>query len=101
MKADAKTDIKADAQAQQRSSAPCAGAAESAAGDHRLVLGGVSLFCLINGTIGQARVDSLRLDGKHLLIGDHLIMSRIGYDAGRAVYEIGMYRYGAIRIASK
>jgi len=41
------------------------------------------VFLLINGAIGQAPGDSVGLDGKHtLLIGDHLIMSRIGYDAG-------------------
>jgi len=43
--------------------------------------GGVGVL-LINGAIGQARVISVGLDGNTLLIGDHLIMSRIGYDAG-------------------
>jgi signal peptidase I len=39
-------------------------------------------FFLINGTIGQARVIPSGSMEKTLLIGDHLIMSRIGYDAG-------------------
>src|ERR1700738_22649 len=39
-------------------------------------------FLLINGTIGQARVIPSGSMENTLLIGDHLIMSRIGYDAG-------------------
>jgi signal peptidase I len=39
-------------------------------------------FFLINGTIGQARVIPSGSMEKTLLIGDHLIMSRVGYDAG-------------------
>ena len=39
-------------------------------------------FFLINGTIGQARVIPSGSMQNTLLIGDHLIMSRIGYDAG-------------------
>jgi signal peptidase I len=39
-------------------------------------------FLLINGTIGQARVIPSSSMENTLLIGDHLIMSRIGYDAG-------------------
>jgi signal peptidase I len=39
-------------------------------------------FMLINGTIGQARVIPSGSMKNTLLIGDHLIMSRIGYDAG-------------------
>jgi len=39
-------------------------------------------FLLINGTIGQARVIPSGSMEKTLLIGDHLIMSRLGYDAG-------------------
>jgi signal peptidase I len=39
-------------------------------------------FLLINGTIGQARVIPSGSMEETLLIGDHLIMSRIGYDAG-------------------
>ena len=39
-------------------------------------------FLLINGTIGQARVIPSGSMEKTLLVGDHLIMSRIGYDAG-------------------
>jgi signal peptidase I len=39
-------------------------------------------FMLINGTLGQARVIPSGSMEKTLLVGDHLIMSRIGYDAG-------------------
>ena len=39
-------------------------------------------FLLINGAIGQARVIPSGSMENTLLIGDHLIMSRIGYDAG-------------------
>jgi signal peptidase I len=39
-------------------------------------------FMLINGTIGQARVIPSGSMENTLLVGDHLIMSRIGYDAG-------------------
>src|SRR6266851_10024132 len=39
-------------------------------------------FMLINGTIGQARVIPSGSMEKTLLVGDHLVMSRIGYDAG-------------------
>jgi signal peptidase I len=37
---------------------------------------------LINGAIGQARVIPSASMKNTLLVGDHLIMSRIGYDAG-------------------
>jgi signal peptidase I len=40
------------------------------------------LFLLINGTIGQARVIPSGSMEKTLLVGDHLVMSRLGYDAG-------------------
>jgi signal peptidase I len=40
------------------------------------------VFLLINGTIGQARVIPSGSMENTLLIGDHLVMSRIGYDAG-------------------
>jgi len=40
------------------------------------------LFLLINGAIGQARVIPSGSMENTLLIGDHLIMSRLGYDAG-------------------
>src|SRR5262250_2190281 len=40
------------------------------------------IFLLINGAIGQARVIPSGSMENTLLIGDHLIMSRIGYDAG-------------------
>jgi len=39
-------------------------------------------FMLINGTPGQARVIPSGSMEDTLLIGDHLIMSRVGYDAG-------------------
>jgi signal peptidase I len=39
-------------------------------------------FLLVNGTIGQARVIPSGSMERTLLVGDHLIMSRIGYDAG-------------------
>src|SRR3981189_2504814 len=39
-------------------------------------------FMLINGTVGQARVIPSGSMENTLLIGDHLIMSRLGYDAG-------------------
>ena len=39
-------------------------------------------FLLINGTIGQARVIPSGSMENTLLIGDHVLMSRIGYDAG-------------------
>src|ERR1700760_940605 len=40
------------------------------------------VFLLINGTIGQARVIPSGSMERTLLVGDHLIMSRVGYDAG-------------------
>jgi signal peptidase I len=40
------------------------------------------IFLLINGTIGQARVIPSGSMENTLLVGDHLIMSRIGYDVG-------------------
>jgi signal peptidase I len=40
------------------------------------------VFLLINGAIGQARVIPSGSMENTLMIGDHLIMSRIGYDAG-------------------
>jgi signal peptidase I len=42
----------------------------------------VLIFLLINGTLGQARVIPSGSMEQTLLIGDHLIMSRVGYDAG-------------------
>ena len=42
----------------------------------------VLFFLLINGTLGQARVIPSGSMERTLLVGDHLIMSRIGYDAG-------------------
>src|SRR5260370_13580432 len=40
------------------------------------------VFLLVNGTLGQARVIPTGSMENTLLIGDHLIMSRVGYDAG-------------------
>ena len=40
------------------------------------------VFLLINGAIGQARVIPSSSMENTLLIGDHCIMSRLGYDAG-------------------
>jgi len=40
------------------------------------------VFVLINGTIGQARVIPSGSMENTMLVGDHLIMSRIGYDVG-------------------
>jgi len=40
------------------------------------------VFLLINGTIGQARVIPSGSMENTMLVGDHLIMSRIGYDVG-------------------
>jgi signal peptidase I len=42
----------------------------------------VLVFLLVNGTLGQARVIPSGSMENTLLIGDHLIMSRMGYDAG-------------------
>lgn len=42
----------------------------------------ILFFLLINGTLGQARVIPSGSMENTLLIGDHLIMSRVGYDAG-------------------
>jgi signal peptidase I len=40
------------------------------------------VFLLINGAVGQARVIPSESMRNTLLVGDHLIMSRLGYDAG-------------------
>src|SRR5580704_1816566 len=42
----------------------------------------ILIFLLINGTLGQARVIPSGSMENTLLVGDHLIMSRVGYDAG-------------------
>ena len=42
----------------------------------------ILIFLLINGTVGQARVIPSGSMENTLLIGDHLVMSRIGYDVG-------------------
>lgn len=40
------------------------------------------VFMLVNGAIGQARVIPSGSMENTLLVGDHLVMSRLGYDAG-------------------
>lgn len=40
------------------------------------------VFMLVNGAIGQARVIPSGSMENTLLVGDHLLMSRVGYDAG-------------------
>jgi signal peptidase I len=42
----------------------------------------IGVFLLVNGTLGQARVIPSGSMENTLLVGDHLIMSRVGYDAG-------------------
>jgi signal peptidase I len=42
----------------------------------------ILVFLSVNGTLGQARVIPSGSMEKTLLVGDHLIMSRLGYDAG-------------------
>src|SRR5215475_4079162 len=42
----------------------------------------ILILLLVNGTVGQARVIPSASMEKTLLIGDHLFMSRVGYDAG-------------------
>ena len=42
----------------------------------------ILVFMLVNGTLGQARMIPSGSMEKTILIGDHLIMSRLGYDAG-------------------
>jgi signal peptidase I len=42
----------------------------------------ILVFMLVNGAVGQARVIPSGSMENTLLVGDHLIMSRVGYDAG-------------------
>src|SRR5215470_6470877 len=42
----------------------------------------ILVLMLVNGTVGQARVIPSKSMENTLLVGDHLFMSRIGYDAG-------------------
>lgn len=42
----------------------------------------ILIFLLINATVGQARVIPSESMENTLLVGDHLIMSRLGYDVG-------------------
>jgi signal peptidase I len=52
------------------------------------------VFLLVNGAIGQARVIPSGSMENTLLVGDHLIMSRLGYDAGIPFtdYHIPLWR---------
>ena len=50
----------------------------------------VLVFMLVNGTLGQARVIPSGSMENTLLVGDHLIMSRVGYDAGIPFTNIHM-----------
>src|SRR6267142_5781051 len=42
----------------------------------------ILIFLLINAAVGQARVIPSESMKNTLLVGDHLILSRLGYDAG-------------------
>src|SRR5256885_6494207 len=80
MKADARTDLKADAKRDKQAQYVPVGQRVQ-----REVVAWfwvALVFLLINGTIGQARVIPSGSMENTLLIGDHLIMSRVGYDAG-------------------
>src|SRR5256885_17113857 len=45
----------------------------------------ILIFLLINAAVGQARVIPSESMKNTLLVGDHLIMSRFGYDVGSSV----------------
>ena len=79
MKADAKNDRKPE-EALRRSKRAIGHAGEE--GSRSPGAGWFWCFMLINGTLGQARVIPSGSMENTLLVGDHLIMSRIGYDAG-------------------
>jgi len=82
--------MKADASLRKRKTAaskPAAQKAEASVGDRVkkeiIAWFWVGLvFLLVNGTLGQARVIPSGSMENTLLVGDHLIMSRVGYDAG-------------------
>src|SRR5437763_7778829 len=80
MKADARTDLKADAKRDKQ--AQYVPVRQKVQREIIAWFWGGLVFLLINGTIGQARVIPSGSMENTLLIGDHLIMSRIGYDAG-------------------
>src|SRR5271154_4687286 len=50
----------------------------------------VLVFLLINGTLGQARVIPSGSMENTLLVGDHLLMSRFGYDAEVPMTQLQM-----------
>ena len=58
-------------------------------------------FLLITGTIVQARVIPSGSMESTLLVGDHLLMSRFGYDAERALDAATSCGSGANRTASR
>ena len=58
-------------------------------------------FMLITGTIVQARVIPSGSMENTLLVGDHLLMSRMGYDASNALHAAITCACGASRTASR
>jgi signal peptidase I len=76
--------VKADAGKGKKKSAKEAGVPMSAKVKSEIIawFWVILAFMLINGTLGQARVIPSGSMENTLLIGDHLIMSRLGYDAG-------------------
>ena len=82
--------MKADASLRKRKTAaskPAAQRAEASVGDRvkKEIIAWFWIglvFLLVNGTLGQARVIPSGSMENTLLVGDHLIMSRVGYDAG-------------------
>src|SRR5437763_13443222 len=80
MKADARTDLKADAKRDKQ--AQYVPVRQKVQREIIAWFWVALVFLLINGTIGQARVIPSGSMENTLLIGDHLIMSRVGYDAG-------------------
>src|SRR3984893_1229178 len=81
MKADANSEVKADAK-RNKEAVPHVPVRQRVQREIIAWFWVALVFLLINGTIGQARVIPSGSMENTLLIGDHLIMSRIGYDAG-------------------
>src|SRR5438445_11116026 len=81
LKADTKSDVKADAK-RSKEAVPHVPVRKKVQREIIAWFWVALVFLLINGTIGQARVIPSGSMENTLLIGDHLIMSRIGYDAG-------------------
>src|SRR5437660_8200273 len=81
LKADTKSDVKADAR-RSKEAVPHVPVRQKVQREIIAWFWVALVFLLINGTIGQARVIPSGSMENTLLIGDHLIMSRIGYDAG-------------------